>query len=284
MINKQTPRPTVFVMGGFDDLRSKSIRFLQEADKLGEVHVLLLSEKAIEESENRSPKFNLEERLYFLKAIRYVSQISVLKNNSNDAVEQAISLIQKPSFLKIWVCPEKVADISKQLFCKENNIEFEVIQDSALVGFPVEQNSMEQGDSIRKKVMVSGCFDWLHSGHVRFFEEVSAFGDLIVVVGSDENLKLLKGEGHPLFSQEERLYLVQAIRFVKKAVISTGRGWLDAEPEILAIKPNIFVVNTDGDVPEKQIFFKKHNIEYKVLERKPKPGLPIRVSTDLRGF
>jgi len=59
---------------------------------------------------------------------------------------------------------------------------------------------------------------------------------------------------------------------------------LDAEPEILAINPNIFVVNTDGDVPEKQIFFKKHNIEYKVLERKPKPGLPIRVSTDLRGF
>jgi hypothetical protein len=78
--------------------------------------------------------------------------------------------------------------------------------------------------------------------------------------------------------------MVQAIRCVKKAVISTGRGWLDAEPEILSIKPNIFVVNTDGDVPEKQVFFKKHKIEYKVLKRKPKVGLPARVSTDLRGF
>ena len=178
------------------------------------------------------PKFSLEERHYFLKAIRYVNQISVLENSSNEAVKQAISLDQRTSFSKIWVCPEKDADIGIQLFCKENNIKFEVIPDYALAGFPVERNCMEQSDGIRKKVMVSGCFDWLHSGHVRFFEEVSAFGDLYVVVGSDENLKLLKGDGHPLFSQEERLYLVQAIRFVKKAVISTGRGWLDAEPEI----------------------------------------------------
>jgi len=282
MKNKQIPRPTVFVMGGFDDLRSDSIRFLQEADKLGDVHVLLLSEKAIEKAEGRHSKFSLEERHYFLKAIRYVNQISVLENSSNEAVKHAISLDQKTSLLKLFVWPKKDADI--QLFCKENNLKYVVIPNNALVGFPVGQNSMEQDDGIRKKVMVSGCFDWLHSGHVRFFEEVSALGDLYVVVGSDENLKLLKGKGHPLFSQEERLYMVQAIRFVKKAVISTGKGWLDAEPEIMTIKPNIFVVNTDGNVHEKQIFFKEHNIEYKVLERKPKPGLPARVSTDLRGF
>jgi len=282
MRNDQTPRPTVFVMGDFDDLRSNSIRFLQEADKLGNVHVLLLSEKAVEKAEGRHSKFSLEERHYFLKAIRYVNQISVLENSSNEAVKLAISLDQKTSLSKIFVSPKK--DANKQLFCKENNLKHVVIPNDTLVGFPVDQNNVEQDDGNRKKVMVSGCFDWLHSGHVRFFEEVSAFGDLYVVVGSDENLKLLKGEGHPLFSQEERLYLVQAIRFVKKAVISTGRGWLDAEPEIMTIRPNIFVVNTDGNVYEKQIFFKNHNIEYKVLDRKPKPGLPARVSTDLRGF
>ena len=48
-------------------------------------------------------------------------------------------------------------------------------------------------------MIVTGCYDWLHSGHVRFFEEVSQLGDLYVVVGNDANLKLLKGEGHPLF-------------------------------------------------------------------------------------
>jgi hypothetical protein len=80
------------------------------------------------------------------------------------------------------------------------------------------------------------------------------------------------------------LYWVQSIRFVKQAIISTGHGWLDAEPEVLRVKPDIFVVNEDGDRPEKQAFFQEHGVQYKVLERKPKPGLPRRVSTELRGF
>ncbi len=44
--------------------------------------------------------------------------------------------------------------------------------------------------SARKKVVVTGCYDWFHSGHVRFFEEVSGYGDLYVVAGSDENVRL----------------------------------------------------------------------------------------------
>jgi cytidyltransferase-like protein len=283
-MDEQMQRPAVFVLGGFDDLRTIQIRFLQEADKLGDVHVLLVSDKAFEKVEGKVPKFNLEERRYYLEAIRYIKHISVIDNITIDAIKKALFLKLNTSRPKIWAYLEKDVDLSMQIFCKENSLKYEVIPDSVLVGFPVEQNSIERQGGIRKKVMVSGCFDWLHSGHVRFFEEVSAFGDLYVVVGSDENLRLLKGEEHPLFPQEERLYWVQAIRFVKKAVISTGSGWLDAEPEILAIKPDIFVVNTDGDVPEKQAYFKKHNIEYKVLKRKPKSGLPARVSTDLRGF
>ena len=31
-----------------------------------------------------------------------------------------------------------------------------------------------------KKVFVSGCYDMLHSGHVAFFEEAAAYGDLYV--------------------------------------------------------------------------------------------------------
>ncbi|MCJ7774150.1 MAG: hypothetical protein MUP22_13580, partial [Desulfobacterales bacterium] len=115
-------------------------------------------------------------------------------------------------------------------------------------------------------------------------EEVSQFGDLYVVVGHDDNLRLLKGERHPLFFAEERLYWVQAIRVVKHALISTGHGWLDAAPEIERIKPDIFVVNKDGDVPEKRKYFWELGIEYKILDRKPKIGLPARVSTNLRGF
>jgi cytidyltransferase-like protein len=132
--------------------------------------------------------------------------------------------------------------------------------------------------------VATGCFDWFHSGHVRFFEEASALGDLYVVVGHDRNVRRLKGQGHPLFPQEERRYLVQAVRHVKQALVSSGTGWLDAGPEIDALRPEVYVVNEDGDRPEKRAFCRARGIEYVVLERKPKDGLPRRQSTDLRGY
>lgn len=136
----------------------------------------------------------------------------------------------------------------------------------------------------RKKVIVTGSYDWFHSGHVRFFEEASAYGDLYVVVGHDANIRLLKGEGHPLIPQEERRYIVGSIKFVKEALISTGSGWLDAEPEIKKLKPDIYAVNEDGDKGGKGEYCSKHGIEYLVLRRVPAPGLPNRSSTSLRGF
>ena len=54
------------------------------------------------------------------------------------------------------------------------------------------------------------CYDWLHTGHVRFFEELAELRELYVVVGHDVNIRLLKGPGHPLYRQEERRYMVGA--------------------------------------------------------------------------
>jgi cytidyltransferase-like protein len=131
---------------------------------------------------------------------------------------------------------------------------------------------------------VTGCYDWFHTGHVRFFEECSALGDLYVCAGNDENIRMLKGDGHPLFKQDERRYVVGSIRYVAQALINSGSGWLDAEPEIRRIQPHIYAVNEDGDKPEKRDYCKKHGIQYVVLKRTPKEGLPRRQSTDLRGF
>jgi cytidyltransferase-like protein len=131
---------------------------------------------------------------------------------------------------------------------------------------------------------VTGCYDWVHSGHVRFFEEVSAYGDLYVVLGHDANLRLLKGPGHPLFPQDERRYVVGSIRYVTQALVATGHGWLDAEPEIQRLKPHIYAVNEDGDKGGKREYCAKAGLEYLVLKRTPAPGLPARTSTDLRGF
>jgi len=176
-----------------------------------------------------------------------------------------------------------------EAFCQQHGLEYVVIPEDQLHGFPEIDDSnvissAEQKSAEQKKVLVTGCFDWFHSGHIRFFEEVSALGDLYVIVGHDDNIKLLKGEGHPKYSQDERRYMVGSVRFVKRVSVSSGDGWLDAEPEIQQIRPDIYAVNEDGAHSEKRDYCHAWGIDYRVLQRDPKEGLPKRQSTDLRGF
>ncbi len=132
-----------------------------------------------------------------------------------------------------------------------------------------------------KKVLVSGCFDLIHSGHVTFLKTASQFGKLYVAVGADANLKLLKGKA-PYFSEEERLYVIRSIRFVEEAFIAGGSGILDFQPDIERIKPDILIVNDDGHTIEKEELCKKYGVEYKVFERIPEEGLPIRASSSIK--
>ena len=129
-----------------------------------------------------------------------------------------------------------------------------------------------------KKVFVSGCYDLIHGGHVAFFKTAAAYGDVYVSIGRDENLLLLKGR-KPVFSEEERLYIVKSIRYVHEAFLASGMGMLDFEPDLKRIKPDIFVVNYEGSTPDKELLCKKLGIEYLVLDRIPEPGLPARSSS-----
>ena len=132
-----------------------------------------------------------------------------------------------------------------------------------------------------KRVMVSGCYDLLHGGHIAFFKTASAYGDLYVIIGRDENLLLLKGK-KPVFSEKERLYVVKSIRYVYEACLASGTGMLDFEPELKRIKPDIFVVNHEGHSNDKENLCKKLGVEYVVLKRIPEPGLPARSSSETK--
>lgn len=273
----------VAVTGSFDDIRSRHIRFLQEAARLGDLHLLLWSDAAVRSLEGRDPKFPQEERLYLLQALRYVRQAVVVEAPASQ------DGLQLPGGIRpdLWALPSWEDGAAQRAFAGARGIPVRTIGEEQLQGFPVAGDAGSAPRPAlppRKKVIATGCFDWFHSGHVRFFEEVSGLGDLYVVVGHDANIRLLKGEGHPLFPQDERLYLVQAVRHVREAMISSGRGWLDAEPEIRRLRPDIYAVNEDGDKPEKREYCRQGGIEYVVLKRMPKEGLPRRQSTALRGF
>lgn len=132
-----------------------------------------------------------------------------------------------------------------------------------------------------KKVFVSGCYDMLHSGHVAFFEEAASYGDLYVGIGSDKTIYELK-ERKTVYPEEERLYMIKALRCVKDAWISKGSGILDFVEELKELHPDIFFVNSDGASPLKEQLCKELGIQYIVSQRVPHGHLPARSTTQLR--
>ncbi len=269
----------VIVSGCFDDMRSANVRFLEEAAREGCVHVLLWSDASMNERYAQKPKFPEAERWYFLEALRYVNRVTMCDAPS---VPDCLPDICRQSGAT-WIVEDAADNPAKRAFCRAHGLNYRVINHETLDAIP-ECSEENRSFSNAKRVIVTGSFDWFHTGHIRFFEEVAELGDLYAVVGHDANIRLLKGDGHPLFPEKQRRYLVHAIRHVKQSLISTGQGWLDAEPEIRRIKPHIYAVNEDGDRPEKRRYCETHGIEYRVLKRIPKQGLPQRQSTVLRGF
>jgi cytidyltransferase-like protein len=134
---------------------------------------------------------------------------------------------------------------------------------------------------MNKKVFVSGCYDLLHSGHVEFFKEAAQYGDLYVGIGSDATILDYKHH-KTVYSEQERLFMVKSIRYVKDAFINSGHGIMDFVPTVEALKPDVLVVNEDGSNEDKRRFCAEHGIEYVVLQRKPSEGLEARSSTDLK--
>lgn len=264
------------VSGSFDDLRAPGMRFLEAAARLGDLHVYLWSDAVVTRASGKPPKFPEAERKYFLEAVRYVSQVTLVEAFPD---KEALLEAGRPD-----VVAALAGDFAVQEFCDRRGLRCEVIQPERLKGFPPAPEMDQVRRPGRKKVLVSGCYDWLHSGHVRFFEEASQYGELYVIVGNDANVRNLKGEGHPLFPEDLRRYMAGSIRYVHQALITSGWGWMDSEPEVKKLRPDIYLVNEDGDKPEKRAFCAEYGLEYVVLTRLPAPGLEKRSSTDLRGF
>jgi len=111
-----------------------------------------------------------------------------------------------------------------------------------------------------KKVFVSGCFDLLHSGHVAFFEDAAQYGEVYVGIGSDSTIHNLKGR-KTVNTEQERLYMIKALKSVTNAWVNSGSGLLDFLDDLKNFKPDIFFVNEDGHTPDKEMICKELNIE-----------------------
>ena len=82
---------------------------------------------------------------------------------------------------------------------------------------------MVEASAANKIVVVTGVFDLLHIGHLRFLEGARRLGDrLIVGVESDERVRRWKGPNRPIQTEDDRMDLLRALRVVDEVFLITG--------------------------------------------------------------
>jgi hypothetical protein len=76
--------------------------------------------------------------------------------------------------------------------------------------------------------------------------------------------------------------MIEALASVKQCFVNSGSGIMDFEKEVECLRPDIFIVNEDGNTPAKEELSKKLGMKYVVLKRIPHGKLPVRSTTTLR--
>jgi D-beta-D-heptose 7-phosphate kinase/D-beta-D-heptose 1-phosphate adenosyltransferase len=95
----------------------------------------------------------------------------------------------------------------------------------------------------RRIAFTNGCFDLLHTGHLRTLSFARSQGDVLVVaLNSDESVRQLKGPERPVCKAAERARLLAALEIVDYVVIFDG---LRAEDTIRAVRPDFLVKGED---------------------------------------
>jgi rfaE bifunctional protein nucleotidyltransferase chain/domain len=67
----------------------------------------------------------------------------------------------------------------------------------------------------QKVVFTNGCFDIIHSGHVKYLADSKKLGDILIIgLNSDDSVRRLKGESRPLNNQTDRAEVLSAMKSV----------------------------------------------------------------------
>ncbi len=109
---------------------------------------------------------------------------------------------------------------------------------------------VEEYRNLNKKIcFTNGCFDILHSGHIKYLYAASKMADILIIgLNSDISVKKLKGNNRPINNEKDRALLLSVICFIDYIVIFNE----DTPYNIIKhIKPDLLVKG--GNWREKEI-------------------------------
>lgn len=106
---------------------------------------------------------------------------------------------------------------------------------------------------LMKKVLVGGCFDFIHFGHVSFLKAAKNMGDwLVVALESDENVRRMKGPTRPIHTQEQRKTMLESLRFVDEVIALPPMNSDVEYAELVARVAPFVIALTQGDSMEEK--------------------------------
>jgi len=96
----------------------------------------------------------------------------------------------------------------------------------------------------QKRIWTNGCFDILHRGHIELFRYAKSLGDkLIVGIDTDERVKLDKGEDRPINTLDDRIYVLNSIKYIDMVV--PFKSTEELEMKIKYWSPAVMVIGSD---------------------------------------
>jgi D-beta-D-heptose 7-phosphate kinase/D-beta-D-heptose 1-phosphate adenosyltransferase len=132
------------------------------------------------------------------------------------------------------------------------------VSSPAPMGARGSRESARNIEAIRRRggrlVATGGCFDLLHTGHVRLLRQARQLGDaLVVLLNSDSSVRALKGPTRPVMAAEDRARVLSALECVDEVVIFDE---LSPEKSLDRLRPDVWVKGgdyTEGDLPEADV-------------------------------
>ena len=130
-----------------------------------------------------------------------------------------------------------------------------------------------------KTVAISGYFDPIHVGHLKYITEARKLGDKLIVIVNNNHQCVLK-KGKPFMDEKDRVIITSSLKDVDEVFLSVDHDKTVCK-SLELLKPDIFANGGDRknyEIPESAIC-KKYNIQ--IIDGL---GEKIRSSSDLTGL